>query len=92
MNKQHTQTLKYLGRNFMDRRLGAGLTMEMLAKLSGVSKGQISKIEKGGNPTALTLYKLSGALGIHPIGLMPAFWSGAMKGKITGRTLPAKAP
>ena len=47
--------------------------MGTMAKLSGVSKGNCSKIERGGNVTALGLYKLCWSIGIHPRDVLPEY-------------------
>ena len=55
-------------------RTKAKMTQEELARVSGVNRSQIQKIESGeiksSNITAKTLIALSGALGIHPIELV----------------------
>lgn len=49
------------------------ISMGTMAKLSGVSKGNCSKIERGGNITALGLYKLCWSIGIHPRDVLPEY-------------------
>ncbi len=62
-----------LGAHLREAREGQRLTLSTLAKLSGVSKGNLSKIEHGGNVTVLTLYRVCFSLGVHPIELLPPF-------------------
>jgi transcriptional regulator with XRE-family HTH domain len=53
-----------IGRRVRQLREGLGLSLEALAERSGVSRSNISLIERGGSsPTAVVLDKLSGALG-----------------------------
>jgi len=53
-----------LGLQFRDARVELGLTQVELSEKSGVPQADISRIERGtGNPTALTLRRLSSVLG-----------------------------
>ena len=53
-----------IGRRVRQLREGLGLSLDALAERSGVSRSNISLIERGGSsPTAVVLDKLSGALG-----------------------------
>ena len=53
-----------IGRRVRDLREGRGLSLDALAQRSGVSRSNISLIERGrSSPTAVVLDKLSGALG-----------------------------
>jgi DNA-binding XRE family transcriptional regulator len=53
-----------LGLQFKDARVEQGLTQVELSQTSGVSQADISRIERGaGNPTTLTLQRLSSVLG-----------------------------
>lgn len=51
-----------------DLRLAAGLTQAQLVELSGISRGQVQKLERGeiqlGNITLTTAAKLAEALGV----------------------------
>lgn len=47
--------------------------MGTMAKLSGVSKGNCSKIERGANITTGALYKLCWSIGVHPRDVMPEY-------------------
>ena len=51
-----------------------GLTMEELARLSGVSRGMLAQVERGeGNPTLSTLWKLSNGMKVpfHALTMSP---------------------
>ena len=65
--------LRTLGANIEAARLKTGISLGTLSKLSGVSKGNLSKIEHGGNVTTLCLYRLCWSLGIHPSAVLPAY-------------------
>lgn len=73
LHRDHKLMLRALGANITAARLKAGISMGCMAKLSGVSKGNCSKIERGGNITALSLYKLCWAIGVHPRDVLPAY-------------------
>lgn len=54
-----------IGQRLKELRAAAGLSLEALAVRSGVSRSNISLIERGeSSPTAVVLDKLSGALGV----------------------------
>ncbi|HEY0954989.1 MAG TPA: XRE family transcriptional regulator [Roseateles sp.] len=54
-----------VGRRLHDLRSAAGLSLDALARKSGVSRSNISLIERGqSSPTAVVLDKLSSALGV----------------------------
>ena len=62
---------KLVGRNVRRVREKTGLTQEKLAEISGFSQQYISGLEQGRrNPTIVTLYELSQALGVTHIELM----------------------
>jgi transcriptional regulator with XRE-family HTH domain len=62
---------RLVGRNIRRFREGRGLTQEQLADISGFSQQYISSLEKGRrNPTVITLYELSLALGVSHIDLV----------------------
>lgn len=73
LHRDHKQMLRALGVNIQAARLKTGISLGTMAKLSGVSKGNCSKIEHGGNVTALCLYKLCWAIGVHPREVLPAY-------------------
>jgi len=60
-----------VGRNVRRLRKRRGLTQEQFAELSGFSQQYISSLEKGTrNPTVITLYELSVALGVNHMDLV----------------------
>lgn len=62
---------KLVGRNVKRVREKTGLTQERLSEISGFSQQYISGLEQGRrNPTIVTLYELSQALGVSHIELM----------------------
>ena len=73
LHRDHKLMLRALGANIKAARLKTGITLPTLSKLSGVSKGNCSKVEHGGNVSALTLYKLCWSLGMHPREVLPEY-------------------
>jgi len=62
---------RLVGRNFARIRREKGLTQEQVEELSGFSQQYISGLEQGRrNPTVVTLYELSQALGVTPLDLL----------------------
>ena len=62
---------RLLGRNVLRIRKSKNLTQEQLAEMSGFSQQYISGLEKGQrNPTVVTVYELSLALGVNYIELL----------------------
>jgi transcriptional regulator with XRE-family HTH domain len=62
-----------IARRLRDLRAAAGLSLDALAQKSGVSRSNISLIERGqSSPTAVVLDKLSGALGVSVASLFEA--------------------
>jgi len=62
---------RLVGRNVRRFREKRGLTQEQFADLSGFSQQYISSLERGRrNPTIITIYELSVALGISHIDLV----------------------
>jgi len=60
-----------VGRNVRRVRLRKGLTQEQFAEISGFSQQYISSLEQGRrNPTIVTLYELSTALGVSHVELV----------------------
>jgi len=56
---------RLVGRNFVRIRLAQGLTQEAVADRSGFSQQYLSGLERGRrNPTVVTIYELSMALGV----------------------------
>ena len=73
LHHDHEWLLRTLGANIKAMRLKVGVSMGVMAKLSGVSKGNCSKIERGSNITALGLYRLCWSLGVHPREVLPEY-------------------
>lgn len=62
---------KIVGRNVRHFRLKKRLTQEEFAEISGLSQQYISSLENGRrNPTVVTVFELSQALGVNPIDLL----------------------
>jgi transcriptional regulator with XRE-family HTH domain len=62
---------RLVGRNVRRRREKKGLTQEQFADISGFSQQYISSLERGRrNPTVITLYEISTALGVSPRDLL----------------------
>lgn len=60
-----------VGRNFARLRREKGLTQEEIESRSGFSQQYLSSLERGRrNPTIITLYELSRALGVSHIDLV----------------------
>ncbi len=64
--------LTELGARIRDHRLEQGMSLDQLAKRSGVAKGNLSSIENGRvNITVATCLKIAGALGVGAAELLP---------------------
>jgi transcriptional regulator with XRE-family HTH domain len=62
---------KLVGRNVRRFRHQKGLTQEQFSAASGFSQQYISDLERGlRNPTVVTLYELSQALGVNHLDLL----------------------
>jgi transcriptional regulator with XRE-family HTH domain len=62
---------RLVGRNVLRIRKSKRITQEKLAEISGFSQQYISGLEKGQrNPTVVTVYELSVALGVNYIDLL----------------------
>jgi transcriptional regulator with XRE-family HTH domain len=62
---------KLVGSNFTRLRREKGLTQEEVAARSGYSQQYLSSLERGRrNPTVITLYELSQALGVSHVDLV----------------------
>jgi transcriptional regulator with XRE-family HTH domain len=62
---------RLVGRNVLRIRRSKRITQERLAEISGFSQQYISGLEKGQrNPTVVTIYELSQALGVNYIELL----------------------
>ena len=84
LHRDHKLMLRALGANIKAARLKTGITLPTLSKLSGVSKGNCSKVEHGGNVSALTLYKLCWSLGMHPREVLPEYRPNGEPSSATG--------
>lgn len=66
-----TDMRRLVGENVKRLRLAAGLTQEQFAERSGFSQQYISDLERGRrNPTVVSLYELSQALGAEVVELI----------------------
>jgi len=62
---------KLVGQNFARIRREKGLTQEQIEERSGFSQQYLSGLERGRrNPTIITLYELSQALGVSHVELL----------------------
>ena len=62
---------RLVGENFARIRRERELTQEQVAELSGFGQQYISGLERGHrNPTIVTIYELSQALGVKPVDLV----------------------
>lgn len=61
-----TNKIEEIGKLFQERRKELGLTQEKLGEKVGVTKSEISKIEKGRGITFATINKISDALQVSP--------------------------
>jgi transcriptional regulator with XRE-family HTH domain len=62
---------KLVGRNFARIRREKGLTQEQVEQRSGFSQQYLSGLERGQrNPTVVTLFELSQALGVNHLDLV----------------------
>ncbi|WP_370644128.1 helix-turn-helix domain-containing protein [Thalassobius sp. Cn5-15] len=62
---------KLVGQNFARIRREKGLTQEQIEERSGFSQQYLSGLERGKrNPTVITLYELSQALGVSHVELV----------------------
>ena len=62
---------KLVGRNFGKLRREKGFTQEQFAEISGFTQQYVSDLERGRrNPTVITLYELSLALGVSHVDLV----------------------
>lgn len=73
LHRDHTWMLRRLAKNLKDTRIGLGISMGAMAKLSGVNKGHCSRIERGANISVVNLYKLCWSLGVHPRDVLPEY-------------------
>ena len=78
MAENHDAILTQLPARLKQARQGQGLSLEAVAKLSGVSRSMVSQIERGeSSPTIATLWNLTRALQVDFAGLLDAAPSAA---------------
>jgi transcriptional regulator with XRE-family HTH domain len=71
MTETSDAILLQLPARLKDARTKQGLSLDAVAKLSGVSRSMVSQIERGeSSPTIATLWNLTGALGVDFAGLL----------------------
>lgn len=71
MTEKSDEVLSQLPARLKEARLGQGLSLEAVAKLSGVSRSMVSQIERGeSSPTIATLWNLTRALQVDFAGLL----------------------
>ena len=71
MTENHDAILTQLPARLKEARLGQGLSLDAVAKLSGVSRSMVSQIERGeSSPTIATLWNLTRALQVDFAGLL----------------------
>lgn len=71
--RQRMDMRRLVGRNLLRIRKNKNITQEKLAEISGFSQQYISGLEQGQrNPTVVTVYELSLALGVNYIELLKA--------------------
>lgn len=62
---------RLVGRNVRKFRMQKGLTQEQLADACGFGQNYLSDLERGlRNPTVVTLWEISQALGVRPVDLI----------------------
>jgi transcriptional regulator with XRE-family HTH domain len=64
--------LESLGRRIMLLRVTAKpkISQEKLAERAGISRPELSRIEKGANPSMAIIYKIADGLGVHIVDLV----------------------
>ena len=73
MTEAADDILKRLPTRLREARQAQGLSLDAVAKLSGVSRSMVSQIERGdSSPTVATLWNLTRALGVDFAGLLDA--------------------
>lgn len=74
MTTKEKTALTLIGGTIREARMAASMTLPDLAEAAGISKGHLSGIEHGRmNVSITTLYRVAGALEIHPRYLLPDF-------------------
>ena len=71
MTEETNTVLSMLPTRLKEARTGQGLSLDAVAKLSGVSRSMVSQIERGeSSPTIATLWNLTRALQVDFAGLL----------------------
>ena len=78
-------TLRALGNRIAEERAFLRLSLRALENLSGVSNARISQIERGGNASVATIYRIAWSLGIQPRHLFPDHLQTAVVGRKISR-------
>jgi transcriptional regulator with XRE-family HTH domain len=73
MTTHEKETLREVGSTIREARRHSGMSLRDLAEVTGLSKGNLSKIENGGNVTIATLYRICRMLDLHPRYVLPDF-------------------
>ncbi len=79
-----------LARKLGEARQAQGLTQIQLSRRSGVPQSEISKVEAGANPTAMTLLRIAAGLGLE-LKLTRKSSARALAGKVTTRRMKPAA-
>jgi transcriptional regulator with XRE-family HTH domain len=70
--KLDSAVARAIGERLRETRLGRELTIESVAHDAGLAPKHLQVLERGaGNPTAATLYRLAGVLGVQARDLLP---------------------
>jgi transcriptional regulator with XRE-family HTH domain len=90
MTENHDALLNQLPARLKEARLGQGLSLEAVAKLSGVSRSMVSQIERGeSSPTIATLWNLTRALQVDFAGLLDGAPQAAQIEVLRAQDVPA---
>jgi transcriptional regulator with XRE-family HTH domain len=89
MTESSDDILQRLPARLKDARRAQGLSLDAVAKLSGVSRSMVSQIERGeSSPTIATLWNLTNALKVDFAGLLDATPHTALIEVLRGRDVP----
>jgi transcriptional regulator with XRE-family HTH domain len=82
-----------LGARLRARRVAAGLSLARLALATGLTKGYLSKVERGaGQPSIGTVFRIAEALQLPPGQLLAAEGGATSTGTDVARAIPGAAP
>lgn len=73
MTTHEKETLREVGSSIREARRHSLMSLGNLAEATGLSKGNLSKIENGGNVTLVTIYRICRVLDLHPRYVLPDF-------------------